>query len=102
MRIHGAAALFGIAVFGSLWASHLRPAWQHGRHRASGASLAVAWLLLLLTGYGLYYVPDEDWRAPLSLVHQLAGFGLPLGLGLHVLTVRRSRRVARMTAAARP
>lgn len=91
-RIHGAAAMGGLAVLGSLWGSHALPAWQRARHRGTGAPLLGAWLLLVLTGYGLYYLADEDLRALFSLSHWIVGLSTPPALLLHVLQARRERR----------
>lgn len=91
MRIHGGATLFGMAVFGSLWSVHLLPAWRQGRHQATGVSLGAGWLLLALTGYGLYYLSDEAARSFTSNTHLAIGLAMPIALILHVLRVRRGR-----------
>lgn len=91
MRLHGGATLFGLAVFGSLWGNHLLPAWKQGRHRPHGGALALFWLLLILTGYGLYYLSDEAIRAMASTSHIAVGAALPLGLAVHVSRARRHR-----------
>ncbi|KAB2970171.1 hypothetical protein [Zoogloea sp.] len=91
MRLHGAATLFGLAVFGSLWSNHVLPAWKQGRHRSHGAALALFWLLLILTGYGLYYLSDEEVRALASTGHIALGTVLPLGLAVHVSQARRQK-----------
>lgn len=94
MRIHGAATLFGMAVVGGLWGTHVLRAWADGRHRLSGGSLLGLWLGLALSGYGLYYVADEGWRAAISGLHIAAGSGLPLALVIHILTSVAARRKA--------
>lgn len=92
MRLHGGATLFGLAVFGSLWGDHVLPAWKQGRHRSHGGALAVFWLGLILTGYGLYYLSDEAARALTSASHITLGTVLPVGLALHVILTRRLRQ----------
>jgi hypothetical protein len=72
MRLHGAATLFGLAVFGSLWGNHLLPAWKQG-------------------GYGLYYLSDEEVRALAGTSHIALGAALPLGLAVHVSQAHRQR-----------
>lgn len=92
MRLHGGATLFGLAVFGSLWGDHVLPAWKQGRHRSHGGALALFWLVLILTGYGLYYLSDEGIRAFASISHITLGTILPVGLGMHVSLARRLRQ----------
>lgn len=94
MRIHGAATLFGMAVVGGLWSNHVLRAWADGRHRLSGGSLLGLWIGLALSGYGLYYVADEGWRATISGLHIAAGSGLPLALAIHILSSAAARRKA--------
>lgn len=92
MRLHGGATLFGLAVFGSLWGDHVLPAWKQGRHRAHGGALALFWLCLILTGYGLYYLADETARALASNSHIALGTMLVIGLAVHVGMARRLRQ----------
>mgnify|MGYP002139435774 CR=1 FL=1 len=84
MRIHGAATLLGMAVLGALWSQHVVPAWRAGERRATGLPLLAAWLLLALSGYGLYYLADEAWRDAADALHVGAGLALPLTLAGHV------------------
>lgn len=92
MRIHGAAAMFGLAVLGSIWTTHVQPAWHRGTHRLSGGSLFLLWSALTLSGYGLYYLADESLRATTSWLHMICGLLLPLGLLLHVIQAARARQ----------
>lgn len=94
MRVHGAATLFGMAVLGGLWGPHVLRAWAGARHRLSGGSLLGLWFGLALSGYGLYYVADEGFRATISGLHVVAGSGLPVALAIHILTAVSSRRMA--------
>ncbi len=92
MRVHGAATLFGMAVLGALWGTHVLRAWNENRHRLSGGTLLGLWLGLALSGYGLYYLADEDWRAAISWLHIGAGSGLPLALAIHILSAVARRK----------
>ncbi len=94
MRVHGAAVLLAMLVLGSLWTPHLQAAWKQRRHLGTGLVLGSSWLALALSGYGLYYVADEDLRASLSLVHWGWGLALPVLLGLHLVQAQRARRPA--------
>jgi hypothetical protein len=94
MRIHGAATLFGVAMLGSIWTTHVMPAWQRGSHRLSGGLLFGLWLLLALSGYGLYYLADEGQRGLASGLHIALGLALPAGLAIHVLQAMADRKRA--------
>ena len=59
------------------------------RRPASGITLAVLFAGLIVSGYLLYYVGDESWRARVALAHWLVGLALPLSLIAHMLNRRR-------------
>lgn len=91
MKLHGAAVMAALVAFGSVLPHHVRLAWRARRHRRSGGGLVVAVLTLVLTGYGLYYLGDEDWRDYASWCHQVLG-GLAVGACLvHLRAGRRAR-----------
>lgn len=92
MRIHGAATMFGLAMLGSIWTTHVMPAWQRGSHRLSGGALFGLWLLLALSGYGLYYLADEGQRGLASGLHIALGVALPLGLAIHIVQAITERK----------
>jgi hypothetical protein len=92
MRIHGAATLFGLAMLGSIWTTHVVPAWHRGSHRLSGGTLFGLWLLLALSGYGLYYLADESQRGFTSALHIALGLVLPLGLAIHIVQAINERK----------
>ncbi|GLT22784.1 hypothetical protein GCM10007933_22450 [Zoogloea oryzae] len=48
--------------------------------------------LLALTGYGLYCLADEEWRAIASWAHIALGFALAARV-VHVIRARRLRRI---------
>ena len=85
MRIHGAATFFGMATLGALWANHVLPAWRQGQRRSTGLPVLATWMLLALSGYGLYYLADEDWRGICSNSHIAVGLALPLLLAAHIV-----------------
>jgi hypothetical protein len=88
LELHGAAGMIALVLFGSLLTTHMRRAWTLRRGRASGGTLAGLFVLLTVTGYGLYYFAGESDRAWISLVHWAVGLAIPLLLALHVYTLR--------------
>jgi uncharacterized membrane protein len=48
--------------------------------------------LLMLSGYALYYLSDENWRARVSNFHLWLGVAAPALLIVHIWLGRRSIR----------
>lgn len=97
LKLHGAFAFAAIWVFGLLWAVHITKLWTHKRRRWSGGILTGVFLVLIITGYLLYYVGDDRVRPFISTVHWVIGLGCPLFFFLHRLK-RRNVRARRVTA----
>jgi len=95
LELHGAAGMIALVLFGSLLPSHMLRAWSQRRGRASGGTLAGLFVLLTVTGYGLYYVAGESFRAWISVVHWAVGLAVPLLLAAHVYTLRATLRSVR-------
>jgi hypothetical protein len=88
LRAHGAAAMAGLILFGSLLPVHMRPAWNAGRKRVDGAVMAASQALLIVTGYGLYYFAGDGARAAAAGIHEVLGLLTPAALLWHVLRGR--------------
>jgi hypothetical protein len=91
MRIHGAAAMGFLMVFGALLFGHIPVGWREGRQRPSGAPLVALCGVLVLTGWGLYYFGNESLRHWASWIHSAFGLLFPLFLILHIRLGRRTR-----------
>lgn len=94
MQIHAVAALWLCILVGSLLPVHVNGAWQRRLHRGSGGANLVAFSLLTLTGYALWYAPEGGLRDWSSWMHWGFGVAAPLGLWLHIALGRRARRFA--------
>ena len=86
LKIHGASAMIAMIGFGYILATHVHAAWRTHRRRTSGLPLIGCFVLLVISGYGLYYLGDETWRARIAWVHLGAGLALPLTLIAHLLS----------------
>lgn len=93
LRAHGAAAMATLIAFGSMLPAHVPGAWKLRRNFASGAGVLATMLLLIATGWLLYYSSDERMRAWSSYLHMGLGVAGPLAFLWH-LTYRR--KVARV------
>jgi hypothetical protein len=90
LKVHGAFSFLAIWGGGFLWGFHIIKAWPRHQHRWSGGILITALLLLILSGYLLYYVADERSRESISLFHWIVGLGFPVAYLTHRLTKRTS------------
>lgn len=94
LRLHGAAAMAGLVIYGSLLPVHVLRAWTARRNIALGIALVALMLLLTMTGYLLYYAGDENTRPVISAVHWLLGLGAPVLLVWHVVSGRNQTRLS--------
>ena len=91
LRAHGLAALATTAFLGVLWAVHVVRGWVARRGRWTGGILFSIAIVLLATGYLLYYVGDDDVRGWVSLLHWVLGLGALPAFLLHRLSPKRDR-----------
>lgn len=89
LKLHGAAAMAFLVELGILIPTHIKRAWQAHRNRKNGVMLIVVMAVLVLTGYGLYYLGDEQWRSAASWSHLILGLAAPLFLLWHIWAGRR-------------
>ncbi len=91
LKIHGAAAMVFLVVWGALL-YHIFPGWNNRRQRPSGVSMVITCLVLILTGWGLYYIGNDGLRNLTSLMHSIFGIIFPVVIFFHVFRVIRSNR----------
>jgi cytochrome bd-type quinol oxidase subunit 2 len=103
-KIHGAAAMMALALLGYL-VTHIRKGWKAKKNRLSGATLLSVYLLLILSGYGLYYAGDENFRRFISHWHAWIGVAMVALLPIHIAVgriVMRKRVFRRPSSVDRP
>jgi len=91
LKIHGAAAMASLVILGVLIPMHMRRAWERKRNQVTGIVMVGLCLVMILSGYGLYYCGDELWRSGLSGIHSVAGGLLPLILVWHIFSGRKRK-----------
>lgn len=96
LRVHGAAAMAGLIIYGSLLPVHIRRAWSIRRNIVLGVGLVAVMLLLTVTGYLLYYSGDETLRPVISAAHWIFGLGVAPLLVWHIVSGRRQTRASEM------
>jgi len=94
LRVHGAAMLAFLIALGIMIPLHMTPNWRRRANRRSGVLMLLVVGILVLTGYGLYYVGDESSRPWISAVHWIVGLGAAGVLVAHWLLGTRRRRAS--------
>jgi hypothetical protein len=92
MRLHGAALLAFLVVLGTVLPAHVVYGWRHRLNRGTGIPVLVLAGFLTLSGYGLYYLVDEDWRSWTSTLHWILGLGAVALVALHVVRGKQASR----------
>jgi hypothetical protein len=103
-KIHGAAAMMALVLLGYL-VTHIRKGWKARKNRLSGATLLSVYLLLILSGYGLYYAGDDGFRRFISHWHAWIGVVMVALLPIHIVVgrfVMRKRVIRRSSSVNRP
>src|SRR5262249_22689046 len=83
LRPRCAAAVGLLVIFGMLINGHIRQGLRARLNRSTGLTLVGLCAALTLTGYGLYYVASDAWRAWLSPLHWALGLGSVVLFVLH-------------------
>jgi hypothetical protein len=92
MRVHGAAFLVFLVAFGALLPGHVKYGLRYRLNVRTGLLVTTIVAGLALTGYGLYYLVNEDARALIGALHWVLGIGAAITLALHVVTGRALAR----------
>jgi hypothetical protein len=101
LTIHGLSAAMWLLLIGSLVPLHVKYAWRARRNRTNGVFFISIVTVLIITGYGLYYIGNEQLRSWTSWIHLVVGLALPFLLIFHIWRGRVSRRIKRFYAPTR-
>jgi hypothetical protein len=94
LRLHAAFSFWAIWMFGLLWGIHIVRGWNANWRRWSGGTVVGFAAVLILTGYGLYYITGESWRSWTSLTHWILGLAALAVFFVHWLSKSMPRRTA--------
>ena len=99
LLIHGVVAIVAMYVLGWISLRHVVRWWQGGLRRVSGASLSTCLVLLIVSGFALFFVSDDRWQRAAALSHDVFGlFVTVFGIQHWFFARRRDMR----SAASRP
>ncbi|HVR89910.1 MAG TPA: hypothetical protein VHG29_02300 [Novosphingobium sp.] len=77
LKAHGFAMIAALLAIGGLLTAHVTAGWEIRQQRVRGIAIAAAVLVLIATGYLLYYAGNEQLRGSVSTVHWVLGLGSP-------------------------
>jgi len=89
LALHGLFGFAALWTFGMLWSSHVVGAWKTKRHRVSGSIVFAVLLILIVTGYLLYYLVGDESLSLVALAHWAIGLALPIPFLWHRLIKNR-------------
>jgi hypothetical protein len=92
LRVHGVIAFFGVFLLGFLTARHVTETWRRPRNRASGIALVVAYAVLALSGYALYYVTLDSAHLVVAKIHEIVGVAGIFAALIHWLGKSREQK----------
>jgi hypothetical protein len=92
LQVHGAMAMISLILFGMLLMQHVPMGWKQNRERYSGVSLIGICSLLIITGWGLYYVGNASARSAASKCHWVLGLLFPVIIFIHIQLGRRQSK----------
>jgi hypothetical protein len=91
--LHGVLNPFQCALFGWLAYQHIRVGWRMRANLLTGIAMEFVFAGLILTGIGLYYAGEPEWRGRFVWTHRALGLLLPATLAVHwVAGVRWGKR----------
>lgn len=94
LKFHGAGAFAMLIATGAMSAHHVRRGWLLGRNRGSGAIVIAILVILIVSGYALYYLVSDSSRTPISIAHWAVGLAFVPMLFAHIAIGRRATATA--------
>jgi hypothetical protein len=99
LLLHGVVAIAGMYLLGWVSARHVLRWWPGRLRRWSGATLATFLVLLVVSGFALFFVSEDRWQRVAALSHDVLGVGVTVfGIQHWFFARRRDMR----SAASRP
>jgi hypothetical protein len=96
---HGIVAILGMYLLGWVTARHVLRWWPGRLRRLSGATLSALLLLLVVSGFALFFLSDDRWQRVAALAHEALGLGVTV-FGIQHWFFARRRDIR--SAASRP
>ena len=88
---HGVTSFAALVAFGSVLPLHVRASWRQRRNLVSGTGIVLVFAILIVTALLLYYAGEQS-QSWARLLHLLVGGVAVVGMPLHIVLGRRSRK----------
>ena len=101
LRLHGLVLIPALIGLGGLLVAHIPKGWKDVPQRNIGLGLTGLVIVLIVSGYLLYYLGDETLRSWTSIVHWSIGLLVPtifIWHYVHGQSKRRGKRAAAKTS----
>jgi len=73
LLIHGVMAILAMYLLGWISARHVLRWWSAGLRRLSGGALAALLAPLVVSGFALFFVSDDEWQRRAAAIHDVIG-----------------------------
>jgi hypothetical protein len=90
MRVHGLISVAAVFLFGWIGAGHILPRWSAAAQRVSGLWLGGCAIVLVVSGYALYYTTDP-LHTGAAVLHEALGLLAIVAAGAHWRRIRAAR-----------
>ena len=77
LTAHGLAMIAALLAIGGLLTAHVMAGWEIRQQRVRGIAIGATVLVLMATGYLLYYAGNQQLRESVSTIHWILGLGSP-------------------------
>jgi len=87
LKTHGIFAFAIMVTYGFFLGAHVRKSWKVKPQPVSGIIIMIMPILLIISGWLLYYIATDNSRQIVSLFHFSIGLLLPIALIIHIRDV---------------
>lgn len=94
LLLHGVAAILSMYLFGWITARHALRWWPGRVRRLSGGALAALLAVLIVSGFALFFLIDDESQHIAAAIHEVLGLGVTVFAIQHWFFGRRGRAVS--------
>jgi hypothetical protein len=76
LMLHGIVAIVSMYLFGWITARHILRWWSGGLRRISGAALTLVLIILVVSGFALFFLVDDQLQHGAALIHEVLGLAV--------------------------
>jgi hypothetical protein len=73
---HGIVAILSMYLFGWITARHILRLWSGGLRRPSGGALGAVLIILVISGFALFFLVDDRLQHGAAVVHEVLGLAV--------------------------